>query len=122
MKWKVSLFFLTMLAWYSVTMAASFSLADVSNTAFLIGLLLTIIAAIARILNTGFLTPMIQGFQMIGQRMIRKSRSAERADSQMKNDPDIQTFKSSLASFIMQSTFIIGISSILTSVVGIFML
>ena len=122
MKWKVSLFFLTLLGWYIATVAAPFSLADVSNIAFLIGLILIIIAAIVLILHTGFLTPLIQGFQIIGERMVRKSRSAERADSEMRIDPNMQSFKANLAARIMQSTFIVGTSSILTSVIIIFML
>ncbi|WP_366248142.1 DUF3899 domain-containing protein [Terribacillus aidingensis] len=122
MKWKVSLFFLTLLGWYIATVAAPFSLADVSNIAFLIGLILIIIAAIALILHTGFLTPLIQGFKIIGERMVRKSRSAEQADSQIKNDPNMQSFKANLAAHITQSTFIVGTSSILTSVIIIFML
>ncbi|WP_176465640.1 DUF3899 domain-containing protein [Virgibacillus sp. 7505] len=117
MKWKVSLFFLTLLGWYIATVTAPFSLADVSNIAFLIGLILIIIAAIALILHTGFLTPLIQGFQIIGERMVRKSRSAEQADSQMRNDPNMRTFKANLAARITQSTFIVGTSSILTSVI-----
>lgn len=54
--------------------------------------------------------------------MVRKSRSAEQADSQIKNDPSIQAFKANLATSITQSTFIVGAGSILTSVIGIFML
>ncbi|MFB1097405.1 DUF3899 domain-containing protein [Terribacillus sp. JSM ZJ617] len=122
MKWKVSLFFLTILGWYIATVAATFSLADVSNIAFLIGLILIIIAAIALILHTGFLTPLIQGFQLIGERMVRKSRSAEEADSQLRNDPNMKAFKASLAARITQSTFIVGTSSILTSVIIVLML
>ncbi|MFS0559403.1 DUF3899 domain-containing protein [Terribacillus sp. 179-K 1B1 HS] len=122
MKWKVSLFFLTILGWYIATFAAPFSLADVSNIAFLIGLILIIIAAIALILHTGFLTPLIQGFKIIGERMVRKSRSAERADSQIKDDPNMKAFKANLADRITQSTFIVGASSIVTSVIIILML
>ncbi|SDC38278.1 protein of unknown function [Terribacillus halophilus] len=122
MKWKVSLFFITILGWYIATFVAPFSLADVSNIAFLIGLILIIIAAIALILHTGFLTPLIQGFQIIGERVVRKSRSAERADSQIKDDPNMKAFKANLAARITQSTFIVGSSSILTSVIIIFML
>ncbi|SEN50898.1 protein of unknown function [Terribacillus saccharophilus] len=122
MKWKVSLFFLTILGWYIATFAVPFSLTDLSNIAFLIGLILIIIAAIALILHTGFLTPLIQGFKIIGERMIRKSRSAEQADSQIKNDHNMQAFKANLATSITQSTFIVGAGSILTSVIGIFTL
>lgn len=122
MKWKVSLFFLTIGGWYIATFAVPFSLTDLSNIAFLIGLILIIIAALALILHTGFLTPLIQGFKIIGERMIRKSRSAEQADSQIKNDHNMQAFKANLATSITQSTFIVGAGSILTSVIGIFTL
>jgi hypothetical protein len=121
MKWKVSLFLLTLFGWYVATLAVPFTKASLSNAAFLIGLCLLLIASIAIIFKTGFLTPVTEGFRIIGDRMIRKSRAMERADKQIKNDYTIQSFKTNLAAFIMQSTFIVGAGSILISVVIIVM-
>jgi hypothetical protein len=122
MKWKVSLFFLTILGWYLATLAVPFTKASLSNAAFLIGLFLLLIASIAIIFKTGFLTPVTEGFRIIGERMIRKSRAMERADKQIKNDNTIQSFKTNLAAvFITQSTLIVGAGSILISVVSIVM-
>ncbi|QXE01511.1 DUF3899 domain-containing protein [Terribacillus sp. DMT04] len=122
MKWKVSLFFLTILGWYVATLAVPFTKASLSNAAFLIGLFLLLIASIAIIFKTGFLTPVTEGFRIIGERVIRKSRAMERADKQIKNDYTIQSFKTNLGAFITQSTFIVGVGSILISVISIVML
>ncbi|WP_110928149.1 DUF3899 domain-containing protein [Bacillus massiliglaciei] len=120
MKWKAALFFITMLSWYLAAWAAPFSKADLSDTAFLTGLLLIIIAGIAVIIKTGFLSLVTEGFKIIGERMIRKSNAMERADSQMKSDYKVQTFKASAAAFITQISFIAGIGSLIVSVINIF--
>ena len=80
------------------------SRADLADSAFLIGLCLLILGVSAMIMKTGFLSPIVEGFKIIGERMIRRSRSMERADDLIQKDHDFQAFKSNLSTRITQGT------------------
>lgn len=116
MKWKMGLVMMTVSGWVAAIGLKLGSRADLADSAFLIGLCLLILGVSAMILKTGFLSPIVEGFKIIGERMIRRSRSMERADDLIQKDHDFQAFKSTLSTRITQGTFIMGACSILISV------
>ncbi|MDR4934932.1 DUF3899 domain-containing protein [Rossellomorea marisflavi] len=119
MKWNVGLMLLTMTGWSVAMLVYPESKMDLTDSSFLVGLSLLIVAVSCMILKSGFLTPVSEGFKIIGERMIRKSRAMGRADELIKKDHEYQAFKSKISSRITQGTFTMGICSILFSLAGI---
>ncbi|MGX1262266.1 hypothetical protein RKD55_000070 [Rossellomorea marisflavi] len=119
MRWNVGLMMLTMTGWSVAMLVYPESKMNLTDSSFLVGLSLLVVAVSFMILKSGFLTPVSDGFKIIGERMIRKSRAMGRADELIKKDHEYQAFKKNISSRITQGTFTMGTCSILFSFAGI---
>ncbi len=91
------------------------------NSTFLVGIIALMAAAIMNIWKTGFLTLLTDGFKLIGNTIIPKTRSAERADNLMKNDHSLNQWKHDVAkwiSYICTNFAIISLTVSLVSLIG----
>lgn len=119
MKWNVGLMMLTMMGWSVAILMYPELKMNLTDSSFLVGLFLLVVAVSSMILKSGFLAPVSDGFKIIGERMIRKSRAMGRADELVQKDHEYQAFKAKIHSRITQGAFTMGTCSILFSFAGI---
>lgn len=120
MKWRIGLFIIMIMVWVGLGLLLPLSNTELINLSFLTGLLFLILSASAIIYTTGFLAPVSQGFKFFAEKMVHKSRSMQRTDQLVEDDHHFQEFKTAATRCISDSTLIIGGSSVMVSVVGMF--
>lgn len=91
------------------------------NSTFLVGIIALMAAVTIAIWKTGFLNLFTDGFKLIGNTITPKTRSAERADNQLKNDPSLNQWKNNTAkwiAYICTNLAIISLTVSLISLIG----
>jgi hypothetical protein len=109
------------IVWIVIKIAAALSLVEFINHSFLVGMISLLAGACFVIFRSGFLTLFFQGFRTIGSFVTPKSSAMERADQLVSEDEGWQDFKHKMSRQLALSAFLLGISSIAVSLVGLFL-
>ncbi|MGD7043234.1 DUF3899 domain-containing protein [Jeotgalibacillus proteolyticus] len=120
MKWKIALFIAMIVIWQSLMIVVPLSPIEWVNLSFLVGLVFLLVSASVMIHRSRFLDPVFKGFKLVGEKMVHKSRSMQRADQLVSEDRKFQEFKDVTTRSIGDSTLIIGGSSVLVSIFVLF--
>lgn len=89
------------------------------NLTFLLGIIALMITVTIKIWKTGFLSLFIDGFRVLGQIVIPKTRSAIRADAQIKNDEQLNQWKDNIAAWISYTFTNLAVISLTVSLISL---
>lgn len=89
------------------------------NLTFLLGIIALMITVTIKIWTTGFLSLFIDGFRVLGQIVIPKTRSAIRADAQIKNDVQLNQWKDNIAAWISYTFTNLAVISLTVSLISL---
>lgn len=89
------------------------------NLTFLLGIIALMITVTIKIWKTGFLSLFIDGFRVLGQIVIPKTRSAIRADAQIKNDVQLNQWKDNIAAWISYTFTNLAVISLTVSLISL---
>lgn len=107
--------------WMIVIFSLRWTLIDSINITFLVGIISLSIGTGIRIKKTGFLNPLIDGFQRLGELVQVKPRVMKRLDHQSKDDVELQLFKSKIGKWLDITVFSMAYASLALSVGGLFL-
>ncbi|KAB2336661.1 DUF3899 domain-containing protein [Cytobacillus depressus] len=119
MKTKFIFPLLILITWLGLIVAFQWSLIEWINITFLVGLLSLLAFTLVKITETGFFQLFTSGFKKINITLIPKSRSHQRIDDQLNNDPNLQQFKKNYLNFLNNITFKLSITTMLLSLIGL---
>ena len=86
----------TIIAWILVSIIGGFSLIEIANMTFLVGLSCLVVYAVVMIIESNFLTIFMSGFKKIKYVAFPQSRSSKRADQLLNEDYELVEWKSSV--------------------------
>ncbi|KYD05802.1 DUF3899 domain-containing protein [Heyndrickxia sporothermodurans] len=95
------------------------SLLNMINLTFLLGIIALVITVTINIWKTGFLSLFIDGFRVLGQFVIPKTRSAIRADDRIKNDEQLNQWKANIAAWISYTFTNLAVISLTVSLISL---
>ncbi|UZH06080.1 DUF3899 domain-containing protein [Heyndrickxia coagulans] len=108
-----------LLIWAAVKLYFEWDLLQMINYTFLIGISTLAIFTLLKILRTGFLDLFMSGFLQIGRALFPKSRSQERADRLIDNDPVIQNMKQILSHAVFKVSGFVSMTSLAISFISL---
>ncbi|ARK21301.1 DUF3899 domain-containing protein [Sporosarcina sp. P26b] len=87
---------MTIITWILIGTLGSFSLVEMANMTFLVGLVGLVVYAIVMIIESNFLTIFMSGFKKIKYVAFPQSRSSKRTDDLLNEDHELAEWKTSI--------------------------
>lgn len=105
--------------WISIWVLFSWSVLDMTNRTFMVGLISLTIFVILKILQSGFLNLFLGGMRQLKNVIIRKSNAQTRTEDQLKDDVQLEEFKRNTYDWFLKITLMTAMASLVMSLFGL---
>ena len=107
--------------WISLWGYFYWSVLEMTNLTFMVGLTSLTLFVVLKIIQSGFFELFFKGMRQLNDFVFRKSNAHTRVENQLKKDAQLQEFKKSTYNWFLNLTFALALVSLAMSLLGMFL-